>query len=273
MLVSWSLHRGPINPPRLGIVSSALGLVSALVIVALSYLEHERSVRPSTVLCVYLLLSILFDIAQCRTLWLLQRHGQQDALLPALFSAQLANKVLLLLVESLGKTRYLVGSWSALKRCPEAVASVFSRGVFWWLNGLLTHGFSATLDLEKLYETDEGLRSEKLLVEFRDGIAKTKPSKYRLPLVIIRCLKVTLIKTVIGRLFVTAFKFSKPFLLQYIIKFVQNDQQGGEYHQDIAFSLIAATGLLYIGASVRILVATLRSCILTLDYIVSNWLL
>ncbi|PMB69814.1 Multidrug resistance-associated protein 1 [Beauveria bassiana] len=251
VLVSWSLYHGPVSS-RLGIVSSALGLATALVMAALSYLEHERTVRPSTILCVYLLLSILFDAAQCRTLWLLhaQQPAQQRALLPALFTAQLANKVLMLLVESLGKTRYLVGPWKALKRCPEAVASVFSRCSFWWLNDLLTRGFSATLDLDTLYETDEALRSSKLVSEFQGRIVETKPSKYRLLLVIAACLKVTLIKTVIARVFVTGFKFAKPFLLQYIITFVQNDQKGGEYHKEIAFALIAATGLLFIGTAV-----------------------
>lgn len=221
---------------------------------ALSYLEHERAVRPSTILCVYLSLSVLIDAAQCRTLWLLPLHDQQQpqqhALLPALFTAQLATKVVMLLAESLGKTRYLVGSWQALKRCPEAVASVFSRGAFWWLNGLLTRGFSATLDLDTLYETDEELRSERLLAEFRERVSRTAPSKYRLPLVIVACLKVTIAKTVIARLFMTGFKFTQPFLLQYIIEFVQHDQKGGEYHQDIAYALIAATGLFYIGTAV-----------------------
>ncbi|KAM3473898.1 hypothetical protein MY5147_004563 [Beauveria neobassiana] len=251
VLVSWSLYHGPVYS-RLGIVSSALGLATALVMAALSYLEHERTVRPSTVLCVYLLLSILFDAAQCRTLWLLhaQQPAQQRALLPALFTAQLANKVLMLLVECLGKTRYLMGPWQALKRCPEAVANVFSRCSFWWLNDLLTRGFSATLDLDTLYETDEALRSSKLVSEFQGRIVETKPSKYRLPLVIAACLKLTLIKTVIARVFVTGFKFAKPFLLQYIITFVQNDQKGGEYHKDIAFALIAVTGLLFIGTAV-----------------------
>ncbi len=223
---------------------------------ALSYLEHERAVWPSTVICVYLLLSILFDAAQCRTLWLLLRTQKHTLLLPALFTAQLANKVVLLLVESIAKTRHLMGSWRALQRCPEAVAGVFSRGAFWWLNGLLARGFGATLDLDTLYETDEALRSETLLAAFRGRVAETQASKYRLPLVIVGCLKVTLIKTVLGRLFVTGFKFVKPFLLQYIIKVVQNDQRGVEYHQDIAFSLIAATGLFYIDTAVRTVVAT-----------------
>lgn len=249
ILISWSTRHGP----KLGIASSALGVATALVMGALSHLEHERAVRPSTILCVYLSLSILFDAAQCRTLWLLLHDDghpqQQHALLPALFTAQLATKVTMLLAESLGKTRYLVGSWQALKRCPEAVAGVFSRGAFWWLNGLLTRGFSATLDLDTLYETDEALHSERLLAAFRERVAKTAPSKYRLPLVIAACLKVTIAKTVIARLFMTGFKFTQPFLLQYIIEFVQNDQKGGEYHQDIAYALIAATGLFYIGTA------------------------
>lgn len=217
----------------------------------LSYLEHERSVRPSTVLCTYLFFSIVFDIAQCRTLWFLNgQPGFALQALPALVTALLATKVVMLLTESLGKTRYLVGSSQSLKNCPEAVASVFSRGAFYWLNGLLLRGFSATLDLDTLYDTDKALSSNGLLEKFRDRVARKKPSKYRLPLVIIECCKVTILKTIIARLFLIALKFTQPFLLQYIIEFVQNDKKGGEYHQNIAYSLIAATGLLYIGTAV-----------------------
>ncbi|KAJ6782762.1 hypothetical protein PWT90_06010 [Aphanocladium album] len=250
VLISWSVLHGSVAS-KLGVASSALGFATALVMTALSYLEHERSVRPSTILCTYLLLSVLFDVAQCRTLWLLNRR-QSDRLhaLPSLFTAALAAKVVMLLAESLGKTRHLVGPWRALKACPEALASVFSRGAFWWLNELLTRGFSSTLDLDTLYETDEALRSEGLLREFKERVTRRKPSKYRLPLVIVACLRVSILKTVIARLFMMGFKFTRPFLLQYIIEFVQNDQQGGEYHQDIAYSLIAATGLFYIGTAV-----------------------
>lgn len=259
VLVSWSLYHGTI-PSKLGIVASSMSLATALVMAALSYLEHERAVRPSTVLCVYLLLSVLFDAAQCRTLWLLhaQQHIPQRAMLPSFFTAQFAVKTSLLIMESLSKKRHLMGSWRALKRSPDALASVFNLGVFWWLNDLLVRGFRATLNLDTLYETDEALRSEGLLEAFRARITQSKPSKYRLPLAIARCLKLTLIKTVLARLFVIGFKFARPFLLQYIIEFVQNDQQGGKYHQDIAYSLIAATGLLYIGTAVCIVDTTLH---------------
>lgn len=271
LLASWSLYHGPMAS-RLGIVSSALRSTTGLVIAALSYLEHERAVRPSTVLCVYLLLSIIFDATQCRTLWLLyaQQHTHQQLLLPALFTAQLVTRVVMLLVEALGKTRYLVGSWDTLKRCPEAVASIFSRGTFWWLNDLLCRGFSATLDLETLYETDKALHSSRLLVEFRHHLTKTGPSEHRLPLIMIKCHKVTFIKTIFARLFMIGLKFTSPFLLQYIIEFVQNDQQGGDYHQQIAYALIAATGLLYISTSVRIVTIELGDSILTSMRIGSN---
>lgn len=215
---------------------------------ALSWLEHERSVRPSTLLCVYLLISLMFDAAQCRTLWLLNRQpGQPMQALPPLFSALLASKIAMLLSESLGKSRHLLTPWKHLQACPEAIANIFSRGSFWWLNDLLIRGFRASLSLDTLYETDDQLQSAALLDEFRERVAKTQPSKYRLLFVIFGCLKASLIKSAIARLFLIAFRFTQPFLLQYVIEFVQNDKHGGEYRQDIAYSLIAATGLLSVG--------------------------
>lgn len=250
LLISWAVNHGPVAT-KLGIASSAIGFVTAVVMCALSWLEHERSVRPSTLLCVYLLISLLFDIAQCRTLWLLNKQpGQPLQALPSLFTALMACRAVMLLSESLGKTRYLLGPWQRLKACPEALASVFSRGTFWWLNELLTRGFSSTLQLDTLHEPDEKLYSDKLLGEFQQGMATTKPSKYRLLLVICKTIKGTIIKSAIARLLLIGLRFSQPFLLQYIIEFVENDQKGDDYHQDIAYSLVGATALLYIVTAV-----------------------
>lgn len=179
----------------------------------------------------------------------------------------------MLFVEAFSKTRYLAGSWATLKRCPEAVASVFSRATFWWLNDLFVRGFSATLDLDTLYETDNALHSSKLLVEFRHHLAKAKPSKYRLAFVILKCHKMTFIKTVLARLSIIGLKFIGPFLLQYIIEFVQNDQQGDEYRQQIGYALIAATGLLYISTAVRIVTIIPGNGILTHLHTGGHWIL
>lgn len=87
--------------------------------------------------------------------------------LRGLFSASLALKVVILVVEM--KERHLGGKVS-----PEETSGVFSRGVFWWLNGLLKRGFGNMLDVENLYDVDIALRSEKLLGKIQTAWAESE---------------------------------------------------------------------------------------------------
>ncbi|KAM4056986.1 ABC multidrug transporter [Hirsutella rhossiliensis] len=154
LLVTWSRqHRGDTPVP---LVAATLGFVNALALSCLSYLEHRRSVRPSSVILVYLVFSCAFDALQCRTLWLLGRQ-----LVAPLFSATLACKLLVPALELVEKRHMLLPPWAAL--APETTSSVINRGVFWWLNGLLLRGFRATLSADELYPLDHGLKSRPLL--------------------------------------------------------------------------------------------------------------
>jgi ATP-binding cassette, subfamily C (CFTR/MRP), member 1 len=83
--------------------SAIIGFVASIAIFVLSYVEHKRSVKPSLLLKIYLLLSVLFDVAQVRTLFLLR----DDTRTTAVFIAALGVRVVLLLLEAQAKRSYV----------------------------------------------------------------------------------------------------------------------------------------------------------------------
>lgn len=81
------------------IPAAALSLVDVLTIGLLSYMEHTCSVRPSTLWGVFLLASLVLDIPQSQTLFLM---GNQTPL-AAVFTAAMGLKVILLMLEAQSK--------------------------------------------------------------------------------------------------------------------------------------------------------------------------
>jgi len=153
-LILWA--RLPATNTRASVPAAALSLVGSLVWCLLSYVEHVRSVRPSFLLNVYLLFSLLFDIACARTLWL-QPYNRTLAIV---YTASVALKSLILLLEAIEKRRILRPPYKSYP--PEAVAGIYNRSFFWWLNSLFRRGFSKALFVPDLFTLDKHLVAQYL---------------------------------------------------------------------------------------------------------------
>jgi ATP-binding cassette, subfamily C (CFTR/MRP), member 1 len=141
------------------IAESVLALVEALMIGALSYVEHKRSIRPSGLLSGYLFVTLILDVAQARTFWL--RQGLQAA--AGVFTALLAVKGLILVLEETPKRPLLTGD---LKNAAfESTTGIVSRSVFWWLNPLFLQGFHALLSIDDLGSIDGKFDSDRHLAK------------------------------------------------------------------------------------------------------------
>jgi ATP-binding cassette subfamily C (CFTR/MRP) protein 1 len=122
----------------------------------LSWFEHNRAIRPSTLLNLYLLFSLVFDAVQVRTLYL--RHD--DSTILGLFTASIGLKLVLLLLEAKSKRGYLKPPYNRFS--PETTNGIFDYSFFWWLLPVLTTGFKKILTLDDLFTTDQELLSESL---------------------------------------------------------------------------------------------------------------
>ena len=154
LLTRWA-KAGLLRTP-LSIASGTLAVLDAVAIGALSLFYHSRSVRPSTILQLYLSISLLFDIARTRTLWLVRF----DAVLASLFTAGTVSKAFMLCLEIIEKRSSLEPAFRSIVR--EATSGFANLSIFWWLNEPLKKGSRKVIGLKDLDELAEDFRSDTL---------------------------------------------------------------------------------------------------------------
>lgn len=153
------------------LAADILTSVAVLTACILSLLTQKRSLRPSTILTLYLSTLVLFGIARTRTLWLLSDNvGTRRAAVSTLIC--LACAVAALVFESIGKwdsTRDQLFQASPDRKgipTPEQFAGFWSRASFTWLVATLRRGYTKVISLDDLPALDSKLASERLLREF-----------------------------------------------------------------------------------------------------------
>lgn len=144
--------------------AASLALVDSIVISILSRLEHHRSIKPSSLLQLYLLTTLLFDAVRSRTLWL----AHANPAISGAFTAAIVVKSAMLLLESKGKKEWLIFEMDR-SQSPEATSSLFNRSVFWWLNKLFDQGYKTVLTVDDLFTMDADLTSEEMRDRFQNN--------------------------------------------------------------------------------------------------------
>lgn len=155
LLIFWT--RPSSLGTELSIPLAAISLFSGILFLATSYFEHQRTIRPSTILGVFLFVSLLCNCARTRTLWL----RQSESAIPIAMTLLVAMTAILLVVESIGKRKILLQR-DQHKHTPEATAGIFNRYFFVWLNPLFKEGYTKALTIEGLSNLDKHLTSRYL---------------------------------------------------------------------------------------------------------------
>ncbi len=136
-------------------MAAVLSLVAATVSLWLSCIEHARSIRPSTLLIIYLVFTLLFDVTRARTLWLLR-----DTAVAAVFTGSTTFRCIVLIIELTEKRHLLFAPHR--KASPEAVSSIINRALFAWMNRLLLRGHRSILSSDTLHPIAESLHGDAL---------------------------------------------------------------------------------------------------------------
>jgi ATP-binding cassette subfamily C (CFTR/MRP) protein 1 len=76
-------------------------------------------------------------------------------------------KILMLLIESRGKTNYLKPDYQSLP--PEATSGIINRSLLWWLNDVFKTGSKGIISQGDLFELDPKLASENAGRNMRDA--------------------------------------------------------------------------------------------------------
>ena len=224
--------------------TAALTLVSCFVLPLLSYLEHQRTVRPSSILNIYFFTTLLFQITQARTLWL-QGYNTQVA---ATTTVSVVLHLLLLLLESYEKQGLLLPEFVAANP-PEATAGIFNRLFFWWLNDLFRRGYSNTLAVDDLFQLDRHLISrylERLLQATWTRVASSNSNS--LMFASFDAFKWPLSSIVLPRLCLIGCNFAQPFLIANAIAYSTAPMT--QQWTNIGYGLIGAYLLVYTGIAV-----------------------
>lgn len=216
----------------------------------MSFVEHRKSIRPSTIITIYLLVSTAFDIAECRTLWL-RPQNQRLHSISILVGLSVGVKVVILCLEAIDKRPVLNAPWNQAP--PESLSGAINRSVFWWLNALFLRGYKGVLSLSSLWATDYSMSSERLLENLSlawNKIQKKKNKNHALVLALISSIKWPIVAALFPRLCLTGLRFCQPLLLKRIVDFVQHPDS--DVKKSIGYGLIGATALVYLGNGVRI---------------------
>ncbi|OQV08053.1 hypothetical protein CLAIMM_12380 [Cladophialophora immunda] len=229
---------------KASVAAAALDFAASCVLFVLSCFEHSRSVTPSTIIGLYLIVSFLFGAVQLRTFYLLRGYAAKS--IANLLSLSLAIKLGVLVTEAVEKRGILLEPYRDLP--PEATSGVYNKSVFWWLNPLLRLGFGKTLKLDDLYNLDEKLASANVAARFGRAWADTKEHhRFTLFFVSAYVLRWQLLVSACPRLFLIGVKFAQPFLVQETIQYVGNRQT---QTAAVGWGLTGAYFLVYLGQAI-----------------------
>ncbi|TVY83108.1 ABC transporter FUM19 [Lachnellula suecica] len=239
LLITWA--PSPSTPATLP--SLILSFLSALAVLLMSVAEHTRAVRPSSLLSIYLLASLAFDVVQARTLYLRNERG----IILGLFTANIGIKFVMILLESRSKRGYLRTPYNFYP--PEAISGLFSRSFFWWLNPILTTGFRKLLTLDDLFRPDNNLLSKKLQETAKTNWGKYLSSgRFALLYAMFQCVRWPLALMIFPRLCLVGFNYAQPFLISSAIAYVS--QPTGSQDENDGYGLIGAAGIIYLGIAI-----------------------
>ncbi|KAF4462606.1 Multidrug resistance-associated 1 [Fusarium albosuccineum] len=246
LIVLWATQPYRTRLDRVSVAAACVSFASSLMSCALSYVEHAKSPRPSSLLNAFFLVSLPLDAALLRTLWLAPSSSVNESI-PAVFTVAFSLKAVLVVLEGWSKALYLVGGAGVYS--PEATAGLYARAVFAWVAPLLLTGFRRLLRPMDLFGLDEDMGAAGLNERFWWHWHQYKASaarKHRLIRCCITTLRWSIIAVVLPRLALLTFTICQPLILNRFLVFLDNASQS----INIGYGLVAAYGLVYLGIAV-----------------------
>ena len=228
---------------KASIANAAVSVIGAGALGVLSFVEHQRTLRPSLILSCWLFITLLFDVAHVRTLWL---QGYQSAI-AATMTASVVIKAVLVVVEAIEKRNILRDEWKAAT--PEETAGFYNQAFFWWLNPLFFKGYSKSLEVDELYTLDRHLSSDYLYPRVKTAWENIKAkSAHKLLLLYFDRFKWNFLCAVPPRLAYIGFTFCQPFLITRSVDLSSQPVDGAS--KNVGYGLIGAYIIVYVGIAV-----------------------
>lgn len=215
------------------VAAASISLVASLVCLSLSQFEHFRSIRPSVLLQLYLMIACVVEAVHLRTVWL----RSSSVMLRAMCCGQLISCAAFLASESMAKESILL---TKTKRSPQDVNDIFSQRLFLWLNGLFQKGYRQVLAPQDLYIIDEDLASDTSQRKFRlTWLVQTRKNRdTKLYWILLLSLKKYFLFPAIPRALLIAVNFGQPYFIKRLVAFV-DDPSAAEPNEGPLLALAA----------------------------------
>ncbi|OJJ95656.1 hypothetical protein ASPACDRAFT_1875772 [Aspergillus aculeatus ATCC 16872] len=232
----------PEDRTRVSIAATALNLVAAIGLALLSYAEHRKTTRPSFLINGYLLLTLLLDGVQVRSLWLANVRTS----IASIFTATFVMRGVQTIVESVTKTRWLMQEEQNAPSSPEDFAGIVSKTFFLWINNLIRLGYMRELAFEDLYPMPAGFCTVNLEQDLWDVWERAvKTGKNALLVCTIQALKMRLLSPILPRICLIALTLTQPLLLVQMVNYIHAPSTPPE--RDIGYGLLGAYAIVYVG--------------------------
>ncbi|EXF83542.1 hypothetical protein CFIO01_00684 [Colletotrichum fioriniae PJ7] len=219
-----------LSTPRLGfnLAPTILPLAAYVGLCPLLLLEHTRSVRPSDLAVVYLLVSLGCNLIDLGT----GVFDNGSAIIVAPVFASLFIKGVLLVVELRGKQTILQDprdQWS-----PEELSNILDRTFFGWINPILQAVIATSTP-----KSPTSMGSE--------SITDKPEKKMTLPKVLLRSMLPQFLAPIIPRLVLIGFRYAQPVLIGTVIRSIS---KSSEESQDGGYLVVSMAVFVYVGLAI-----------------------
>ncbi|OJJ47369.1 hypothetical protein ASPZODRAFT_64884 [Penicilliopsis zonata CBS 506.65] len=233
--------RTPVLRTPSSLASDILNIIVTAGAVVLSFLEDQRSARPSDLLVIYFSALALLGIPKLRSLWMISSSGPCRGLWTAIYTIT----VLVAFLESTRKVRILRPLYKHVTA--EQISGFWSRSVFAWVVPFVQAGYSKILSVGDMPEADENLQGD-LTREKLDHAWVRSEGKHRLIKAVFRAYLWPTLSAIVPRLVLSGFTFCQPFLITATVDYFTGDAKDKpkEYGQ----ALVGAFLLVYMGIAI-----------------------
>ncbi|KAJ5580032.1 uncharacterized protein N7459_006017 [Penicillium hispanicum] len=224
------------------LATDTLSVVATGAAVPLSFFNHQRALRPSTLLSLYLSTCSLFGIARVHTAWLKAPYSLDAGVMTSLF---VLTTTALLLESTCQRVK---SNTTPNHKSREEYSGFWNRTAFVWLLDIFQTGYRKVIVLDDLPMLDRKLESRVSHFELLStwGTSRNHQERHSLIRACFRAYTRPFLSTILPRLAVTGFTFMQPFLINTTLQFVDGRHRNENYGK----GLIGAWALGYLGIAV-----------------------
>ncbi|KAK3329761.1 P-loop containing nucleoside triphosphate hydrolase protein [Apodospora peruviana] len=231
---------------RLSVPSGVLDATATVAAGFQSFMEDQRSVKPSDMLVVYFTLSTILYIPRLRSLWLIA--SGPVAVPRAMWTIVFIGTASLVFLESARKTRFLRPTYKSATA--EQTVGFWSRSFFIWVLPFFQTGFTRIIQLDDIPKVDQDLEEESAWTKLDESWRKVQ-GRHRLLRATFVANLPQFLSAITPRLALSAFTLCQPFLIEVSVSYMNTKQDAGaDDNKYFGQALVGAFVLAYTGIAV-----------------------